>query len=102
MSLFDDSGANVVCDNGTKWTLAEILNPGTGYSVGQVFALTTSVRLNNNSLVNLTLNLKITAVGPVSVLSGGDPQDIMRVGDTINGHKLPALSTLKLVNFRIM
>ena len=102
-ALFDDSGANVVM-TGTKWTLAEILNPGTGYSVGQVFALTTPVRLNNNTLVNLTLNLKITAVGPVSVLSGGDPQDIMRVGDTINGHEIRKilLSTLKLVNFRIM
>ena len=44
-SIFDDSGANVVVYNGTKWTLAEILNPGTGFSVGQVFALTTPVRL---------------------------------------------------------
>ena len=86
-ALFDDSGANVVM-TGTKWTLSEILNPGTGYSVGDVFPLTTSVRLNNNTLVNLTLNLKITAVGPVSVLDGGDPQDIMRVGDTINGHEI--------------
>ena len=86
-ALFDDSGANVVM-TGTKWTLSEILNPGTGYSVGDVFPLTTSVRLNNNTLVNLTLNLKITAVGPVSVLDGGDPQDIMRVGDTLNGHRI--------------
>ena len=86
-SIFDDSGANVVM-LGTRWTAAEILNPGTGFSVGQTFSLSTSVRKNDNTLVNLTLNLKITAVGPVSVLSGGDPQDIMRVGDTINGHEI--------------
>ena len=86
-SIFDDSGA-VVVYNGTKWVAAEILNPGTGFSVGQVFALSTPVRLADNSVVNLTLNLKITSVGPVSVLSGGDPQDIMRAGDTLNGHRI--------------
>ena len=57
-SIFDDSGA-VVVYNGTKWVAAEILNPGTGFSVGQVFALSTPVRLADNSVVNLTLNLKI-------------------------------------------
>ena len=37
---------------------SRILNPGTGFSVDQVFALSTPVRLADNSVVNLTLNLK--------------------------------------------
>ena len=86
-AIFDDSGATTVY-NGTRWTITEILSNGTGFSVGQVFPLSTQLRLADNSLVTFTINLKISAVGPVSVLAGGDPEDIMRVGDTLNGHRI--------------
>ena len=36
----------------------------------------------------MTINLKITAVGATSTLSGGDVTDIMRLGDKINGHTI--------------
>ena len=86
-AIYDDSGATTVY-NGTRWTLTEVLSNGTGFSVGQVFPLSTQLRLADNSLVTFTINLKVSAVGPVSVLAGGDPQDIMRVGDTLNGHRI--------------
>ncbi|AOV61333.1 structural protein [Synechococcus phage S-CAM22] len=86
-AISDSSGATTVY-NGTRWILTEVLSNGTGFSVGQVFPLSTQLRLADNSLVTFTINLKIAAVGPVSVLSGGDPQDIMRVGDTLNGHRI--------------
>ena len=86
-AIYDDSGA-VTVYNGTRWTLTEVLSNGTGFSVGQVFPLSTQLRLADNSITTFTINLKVSAVGPVSVLSGGDPQDIMRVGDTLNGHRI--------------
>ena len=90
-SRYDDSAAppesNIVM-LGTKWTCTEILNNGTGFTVGQVFPLTTVVALQGGGTVNMTMNLKITAVGATSTLSGGDVTDIMRKGDKINGHTI--------------
>ena len=90
-SLFDDSAAppesNIVM-LGTKWTCTEILNNGTGFTVGQIFPLSATVGLANGTTVNLTVNLKVTAVGPSTTLSGGDVTDIMRLGDKINGHTI--------------
>ena len=73
---------------GTKWTCTEILNPGTGFTVGQVFPLSTTVALVGGGTATMTINLKITAVGPSTTLSGGDVTDIMRKGDKINGHTI--------------
>tara|TARA_R100001510_G_C7654640_1_gene213395 strand:- start:697 stop:3621 length:2925 start_codon:yes stop_codon:yes gene_type:complete len=86
-SRFDDSGTNVVM-LGTKWVATEILSNGTGYSVGQIFPLSVQVRLDSGALTTLTLNLKITAVGPIENLSGGNVEDVMRKGDKINGHTI--------------
>ena len=90
-SRFDDSAAPPTSNTvmlGTKWVCTEILNNGTGFTVGQVFPLSAQVRLDSGSLVNMTINLKITAVGATSTLSGGDVTDIMRKGDKINGHTI--------------
>tara|TARA_Y100000004_G_scaffold40738_1_gene44123 strand:+ start:378 stop:3335 length:2958 start_codon:yes stop_codon:yes gene_type:complete len=85
--IFDDSGANTVF-SGTKWVLAEVLNQGTGFSTGEVYPISFEVRLADNSLVNLTLNIKITEVGNIETTQEGDLQDIIRVGDTLNGHRV--------------
>ena len=90
-SRYDDSAAPPESNTvmlGTKWTCTEILNNGTGFTVGQVFPLTTVVALANGTTVNMTVNLKITAVGATTTLSGGDVTDIMRKGDKINGHTI--------------
>ena len=73
---------------GTKWTCTEILNNGTGFTVGQVFPLSTVVALVGGGTATMTINLKVTAVGPSTTLSGGDVTDIMRKGDKINGHTI--------------
>lgn len=90
-SRYDDSAAppesNIVM-LGTKWTCTEILNNGTGFTVGQVFPLTTVVALQGGGTVNMTINLKVTAIGSSTTLSGGDVTDIMRKGDKINGHTI--------------
>ena len=90
-SRYDDSAAPPESNTvmlGTKWTCTEILNNGTGFTVGQVFPLSATVGLANGTTVNMTINLKITAVGATSTLSGGDVTDIMRLGDKINGHTI--------------
>ncbi len=90
-SRFDDSAAPPASNTvmlGTKWICTEILNNGTGFTVGQVFPLSAQVRLDSGTLVNMTVNLKITAVGATTTLSGGDVNDIMRKGDKINGHTI--------------
>ena len=90
-SLFDDSAAPPESNTvmlGTKWTCTEILNNGTGFTVGQVFPLSTTVALVGGGTATMTMNLKITAVGATSTLSGGDVTDIMRLGDKINGHTI--------------
>ena len=86
--VIDDSGATPVF-NGTRWTPSEILNAGTGYAVGDVYPLQYVHTHPDNSTTTLTLNLKITQVGPVTSQTNSDTNfDILRVGDTLNGHKI--------------
>ena len=43
----------------------------------------------DNSTTTFTLNIKVTQVGPVTSQTNSDANfDILRVGDTINGHKI--------------
>jgi hypothetical protein len=86
--IFDDTGSTVVF-TGTRWIATELLNAGTGYNVGDVFQLEHIHRHPDNSLSTFTLNLKVTAIGPVSAETSGDANfDVLRVGDTINGHSI--------------
>jgi len=73
---------------GTTWRVSELLNNGTGFSVGQVFPIQTSVRLSDNTVVALTMNIRITSVGPIETLGGSNVQGILRTTDTINGHTI--------------
>ena len=96
---FDDSGATTVF-NGTRWTPTEILNGGTGYAVGDVFPIQYVHRHPDNSQTTFTLNIKVTQVGPVTAqTSGGTNFDILRVGDTINGHTITRAFHMDLDNF---
>lgn len=86
--VFDDSGSSVVF-TGTRWIATELLNAGTGYSVGDTFALEYVHRHPDNSQSTLTLNLRVSAVGPVSSQTNSDNNfDVLRVGDSINGHRI--------------
>jgi hypothetical protein len=86
-SILDDTVTPAVI-TGTRWIATEIVSNGTGFSVGQVFPLESLVRLADNSIVTMTLNLKITSIGPIESLSSADFADILRTDDRINGHRI--------------
>ncbi len=85
--IYDDSGATTVF-SGTKWTATEILNNGTGFSVGDVFALTYDHRHPDNTVTTLTLNLRISSVGNIPSQQTVEGADVLRVGDVLNGHTI--------------
>lgn len=96
--IFDDTGASVVF-SGTRWTISELIAPGTGYSVNDVFQLEYIHTHPDNSQTSITVNLKITAVGPVDITSGQSGFDVLRPGDTINGHVITRTFHTDLDNF---
>lgn len=83
--IYDDSGATTVF-TGTRWIPTEILNNGTGWSVGDVIPITFTHRLPDNSLTTLTLNIKVTEIGNIPSQQEVPGFDIIRSNDTINGH----------------
>lgn len=85
--IFDDTTTPVVF-SGTEWVVEEILSSGTGYSIGDVFLIEYEHTHPDNSTTTLTVNLKITGTGPVSAVVSQDGFDILRAGDTINGHTI--------------
>ena len=96
--IFDDTGASVVF-SGTRWTVSELLSPGTGYSVNDVFALEYLHTHPDNSQTTLTLNFKVTATGPVPITEGQEGFDLLRIGDTINGHIITRTFHTDIDNF---
>lgn len=84
--IVDESGATAVF-TGTRWTVLDIVQPGTGYAVNDTFAITHDHTHPDNSSTTFTLNIKITAVGPIETQSG-TINDILRSGDTLNGHTI--------------
>lgn len=96
--IFDDSGASTVF-SGTRWTITELLAPGSGYSVNDTFALSYLHTHPDNSQTTLTLNIKITGVGPVETVAGQSGFDKLRAGDTINGHSVTRTFHTDIDNF---
>ena len=84
--VFDDSGATTVF-TGTHWEVMELLNPGTGYAIGDTFQLDYDVILADSTTTTLTLNLKVTGVGPFTT-TNANTSDVLRTGDTLNGHSI--------------
>ena len=96
--IFDDSGASVVF-SGTRWTVSELLSPGTGYAVNDTFALSYTHTHPDNTQTNLTVNIKITAVGAVPIVEGQEGFDVLRAGDTLNGHEITRTFHTDIDNF---
>ena len=96
--IFDDTGASVVF-SGTRWTIAEVLSAGTGYAVNDVFQLAYVHTHPDNSQSTLSLNLKITAVGPIPITEGQEGFDLLRAGDTLNGHQITRVFHTDIDNF---
>ncbi|BCV00514.1 MAG: hypothetical protein CM15mV36_0040 [Caudoviricetes sp.] len=84
--IVDESGTTVAF-TGTRWTILDIVSPGTGYAVNDTFNISHSHTHPDNTVTNFTLTLKITAVGPIESQSGSIA-DLLRTGDTLNGHTI--------------
>lgn len=96
--IFDDTNTPVTFQ-GTRWLVEEILASGTGYTIGDVFQLEYEHTHPDNSTSTLTLNLKVTGTGPVSAVLSSEGFDILRTGDTINGHVITHTFHTDINNF---
>ena len=96
--IIDESGATAVF-TGTRWTVLELMNPGSNYAVNDTFKLEYVHTHPDTTQTTLEVDLKVTAIGPVQVVSGQQGFDVMRAGDTINGHSLLRVYHTDLDNF---
>ena len=80
--------SNTSTITGTVWEITEVLAPGSGYSVGDVFSLTYTHTHPSTTSTTFTLNLRVKAVASVSTFAGSSGFDVLRSGDTINGHTI--------------
>ena len=85
--------------SGVRWRIAEVMNAGSGYSANQVFALTYAYTKPDNTVVNLTMNLRIKTVGNIDVVQGGSNLGVLQTGDTLNGHTITRVFHTDLDNF---
>ncbi|AIX17304.1 hypothetical protein Syn7803C76_82 [Synechococcus phage ACG-2014b] len=96
--VIDETGGTAVF-TGTKWTVLELMSPGQGYEVGDVYTLNyTHVHPDLTESV-LTVDIKITTIGPVQITTGQDGFDVMRTSDTINGHTILRVYHTDIDNF---
>lgn len=96
--IFDDTGPSVVF-SGTEWEVMELLSPGSNYAVNDTFVLEYEHTHPDQTTTTLSVNMKVTAVGPVQVVSGQSGFDVLRTGDTINGHAILRTYHTDLDNF---
>ena len=96
--IVDESGSSVAF-TGTEWLVTEILAAGTSYSVNDVFSLSYTHTHPDTTTSTLTVNLKITAVGPVDQTSSVSGFDVLRTGDVVNGHTLTRVFHMDEGNF---
>ena len=96
--VFDDANDPTVF-SGTSWRITEVLSPGTGYTAGTTFSLSYTHTHPDNSTTVLTNNIKIKTVGPVQATEGQEGFDVLRSGDTINGHIVTRVFHTDLDNF---
>lgn len=85
--IFDDTTTPITF-SGTRWTVEEILDPGTGFSVGDVASLTYDYVHPDASTTQLQIDLRVSTVGQVPVVNSQSGFDVLRIGDTVNGHTI--------------
>ena len=85
--------------SGTRWTVLELVGPGTGYAVNDVYQISSDLILDNGTTATVTMNVKITAVAPREITEGETGFDRLRVNDTLNGHTITRTFHTDLENF---
>lgn len=73
---------------GTEWELIEVMSQGQNYNVNDTFTVEYDYTHANGVSTTFTIDLKITAVGNVSVISGVTDFSLLNVGDKLNGHTI--------------
>lgn len=96
--IIDDTAQNVVF-TGTRWELQEVLSPGQNYAVNDTFTLNYTHTHEDLTTTTISVDLKITAVGPVQTVSSQGGFDVLGEGDTINGHTVTDTFHTDLDNF---
>lgn len=85
--IFDDTTSPITF-SGTRWVIEEILDPGTGFSVGDTTTLTYDYTHPDTTTTTLEVDLRISTVGEVPVVNSQSGFDVLRIGDVINGHTI--------------
>ena len=73
---------------GTQWELMEVLSQGQNYNVNDTYTITYNHTHPSGASTAFTIDLKITAVGNVSVITGVTDFSLLNVGDKLNGHTI--------------
>ena len=84
-SIYDEDTSSFT---GTSWTVTELLSNGTGFTVNDVYPIEFFHRHPDNSITTFTLNIRIKTVGPIETTVDSPDADLLRPGDTINGHTI--------------
>jgi len=98
-SIADDTVTPGPTYSGVRWQITELMDPGAGYTVGTVIPLTYDYTTPSNTVVTLTMNLKITGVGPTVSVASQAGFEILRKGDTLNGHVVTRAYHTDIDNF---
>ena len=85
--------------SGVRWRILELMTPGQGYTAGTTFDLSFPYTDANANIVNLTVKLRIKSVGPIQAVGSAAGFDVLRIGDTINGHTITHTFHTDLDNF---
>lgn len=96
--IFDDTVTPTVF-SGTEWEVMELLGPGTNYAVNDTFVLEYEHTHPDATTSTLSVNLKVTGIGPVQITEGQEGFDVLRAGDTLNGHNILRVYHTDLDNF---
>ena len=74
--------------DGTNWELAEVMNNGSGYSVGDTFVLSYSYTHTSGTTTTYQIQVRIKGVGQINSVGGSSGFDLLRANDIINGHTI--------------
>lgn len=94
-----DGAGEIVTFTGTQWEFLELINGGQNYAVNDTFTLSYTRNHTDGSSSTLTMDLKVTSIGPTTSVSAQEDFATLSEGDTINGHTVIATRHSDLDNF---
>ena len=94
-----DGAGEVVTFTGTQWEFLELIDGGQNYSVNDTFTLSYTRYHDDGTNSTLTMDLKVTSIGPTNSVAAIENFSTLSEGDTINGHIVIATRHSDLDNF---